>query len=82
MQQQQSNMVKPQKIGKAVGSAFKKGVIYDAYGKPARNFDSSKWGGEKPIKSPKMKKLPKKHPMKLPSKSKVMSSLRKTMGYK
>ena len=91
-QQQQSHMVKPTKIGNMsrpqnmskpmkVGGMSKpkkwtpqKGIPNQA---KLKNIGVG-WGGEKP-KAKSAKQLGKKAG--LPSKNKVMSSLRKTMGY-
>ena len=75
MQQQQSNMVKPQKVGgRKLGMNTK---FVPTYGgkKGGKMSNGVGWGGEKPMKkiTPKKKSLP--------SKSKVMSSVKKAMGY-
>ncbi len=88
MQQQQVTMKnKPLNIGAKYSNPK---VLYNASGKAytPKNIGVG-WGGEKPtpkkmpMKSPMKKVAPKVTPKKksLPSKTRVMSSLKKTMGY-
>jgi hypothetical protein len=86
-QNTQSNPVKPMPVKAKMKPSDFPGMDSKAYNNPAFN----KKYGDKPTKSTLPKKTPMKSPMKkvpivkkkvsLPSKARVMSSLKKTMGY-
>ena len=81
-QQQQSNMIKPQKVG-----GFKKGMSVKPMrkGQPIGGMDglyASDMKSKTMTKGPKMKKgVDMKKGTKLPSLQKVQKSIAKTMGY-